>query len=49
MSDLKVSEMMKMQLDLWELHKDEWAPMEAQYGRNFLLWMIEDMVSQRKK
>lgn len=41
--DIKISEMMEMQKELWELHKDKWSPMEAKYGRNFLLWMIEEM------
>lgn len=43
MSDLKISEMQKMQKDLWEKHKLEWSPMEPVYGRNFFLWMIEEM------
>ena len=30
-------------MKLWEIHKDKWSPMEAKYGRNFLLWMIEEM------
>lgn len=42
-NDIKISEMMDMQKELWELHKDKWSPMEAKYGRNFLLWMIEEM------
>lgn len=41
--DIKISEMMKMQKELWEQNKDNWSPMEAKYGRNFLLWMIEEM------
>ena len=41
--DIKISDMMKMQMELWELNKDNWSPMEAKYGRNFLLWMIEEM------
>ncbi len=36
-------EMMKMQMELWEEHKDKWSPIEAKYGRNFLLWMVEEM------
>ncbi len=42
-NDIKISDMMKMQKELWELNKDIWSPMEAKYGRNFLLWMIEEM------
>lgn len=30
-------------MKLWEIHKEEWPPMEAEYGRNFLLWMVEEM------
>ena len=41
--DLNISDMMKMQLELWEVNKDRWSPMEAKYGRNFLLWMIEEV------
>ena len=41
--DLKVSDMMKMQRELWELHRDKWSPMEPEYGRNFLLWMVEEL------
>ena len=42
-NDINFSDMMKMQMELWEIHKDSWSPMEAKYGRNFLLWMIEEM------
>ena len=41
--DLKVSDMMDMQRELWELHRDKWSPMEPEYGRNFLLWMVEEL------
>lgn len=43
MSDLKISDMMSMQKKLFELHKDTWPPMEAEYGRHFILWMIEEI------
>lgn len=43
MSDIKISDMMKMQMALYEKHKDTWSPMEAQYGRNFILWMMEEV------
>ena len=36
--DIKISDMMKMQMELWELNKDNWSPMEAKYGRNFLFF-----------
>ncbi|MCT4660430.1 MAG: hypothetical protein N4A40_01115 [Tissierellales bacterium] len=41
--DLQISEMMKMQKALFELNKDKWSPMEAEYGRQFILWMIEEV------
>ncbi|MEG1923731.1 MAG: nucleotide pyrophosphohydrolase [Clostridia bacterium] len=41
--DINFNDMMIMQKELFELHKDKWSPMEAQYGRNFILWMIEEV------
>ena len=41
--DLKRSDMMKIHMELWELNKDNGSPLAAKYGRNFLLWMIEEM------
>ncbi len=43
MKDLKVSEMMAMQTALWAVHSDSWSPMEPKYGRDFILWMIEEI------
>lgn len=43
MKDLKISDMMNMQMGLWEQHKDTWSPMEAEFGRNSILWMIEEL------
>lgn len=43
MKDIKISDMMKMQMALWENNKHKWSPMEPQYGRNSLLWMIEEV------
>ena len=34
---------MEMQTELWKKHQDTWSPMEAEYGRNFILWMIEEL------
>lgn len=42
-NDLNVSEMLKLSMDLWEKHKDEWAPMEPEKGKNFILYMIEEI------
>ena len=30
-------------MDLWEKHKNEWAPMEPEKGKNFILYMIEEI------
>ncbi|HWR19719.1 MAG TPA: hypothetical protein VN608_08860 [Clostridia bacterium] len=43
MEDIRISDMMHMQRKLWELHKDTWSPMEPEYGRNFILWMMEEI------
>ena len=43
MNDLKISEMMKMQMELWELNKEKWSPMEPSHGKSSLLWMIEEI------
>ena len=43
MNDIKISDMLNMQRDLYELHKDTWSPLEAKYGRNFILWMMEEI------
>ena len=43
MKDLSFNEMLKMQYELWEKHKDEWSPLEPQYARNHFLWMIGEI------
>ena len=43
MSDLKLSDMAAMQRELWGRHKDTWSPMEPSAGRNFILYMIEEI------
>ena len=43
MPDLKISEMLEMQRELFEPHKDSWHPMEPEYGRNFVLYMVEEI------
>jgi len=42
-SNITFEDMMNMQIELWKVNKEKWSPMEAKYGRNFLLWMIEEM------
>lgn len=43
MNDIKISDMMAMQKELYELHKDSWPPMEPEYGKDFILYMIENV------
>lgn len=41
--DLSISQMQKMQHDLWEKYSDIWPPLEPKYARDSLLWMIEEL------
>ncbi len=41
--DLSISQMMQLQRELYEPHKDTWPPMEPQYGKDFILYMIEEV------
>ena len=41
--DLSISQMMQLQLELFEPHKDKWHPMEPEYGKDFILYMIEEI------
>lgn len=41
--DLSISQMMKMQQALFEPHKDKWSPMEPEYGKDFILYMVEEI------
>lgn len=41
--DLSISQMMHMQQELFERHKDTWPPMEPEYGKDFFLYMVEEM------
>ena len=43
MANINIDDMMKMQLALWENHKETWDPMDATHGRNSILWMIEEL------
>ena len=37
MEELKISEMLKCQYELWERHKDAWSPMTPDFARNSIL------------
>lgn len=41
--DLSVSEMLDMSYKLWEKHKNSWSPMEPEFGKTFILYMIEEI------
>lgn len=41
--DLTISQMMQMQRELFEPHKEKWLPMEPEYGKDFILFMIEEI------
>lgn len=41
--DLSISQMMNMQQELFEPHMDKWSPMEPQYGKDFVLYMVEEI------
>ena len=40
---LSISQMMQMQQELFELHKEKWSPMEPEFGKDFLLYMVEEI------
>lgn len=41
--DLSITQMMQLQQALFEPHKDKWHPMEPEYGKDFILYMIEEV------
>ena len=41
--DHSISQLMQMQQALYKLHEHEWSPMEPEYGRNYILFMIEEI------
>jgi len=43
MSDISISDMMRMQKALYEVNKDRWSPHEAKFGRDSILWMIDEI------
>lgn len=40
---INIEAMLKMSQDLWEKNKNNWSPMEPEYGRTFILYMIEEI------
>ena len=41
--DLSLSQIMAMQKELYDLHANEWSPMEPEYGKEYLLYMMEEV------
>ncbi len=41
--DLSFSDLMQVQRELYERHKDKWAPREPQFGKEHILYMIEEI------
>lgn len=41
--NISIEEMLDYSLLLWERHKNEWSPMEPEYARNMLLWLVGEL------
>ena len=41
--DLSISEMQKMQLELYEQNKEKWNDMEPKAAKNHMLYMVEEI------
>lgn len=41
--DISFSEMMRMQKALHALHAQDWSPLEPEYGKNSVLYMVEEI------
>lgn len=41
--DLSISQMLALQRELYELHQDKWHPLEPEYGKDFILFMVEEI------
>ena len=41
--DLSISQMMQMQTDLFSLHKDTWPAIDPQFGKDYILFMVEEI------
>lgn len=42
-NDLTISKMLELSYSLWEKHKETWSPMKSEYGKTFILYMIEEI------
>lgn len=41
--DATISQLMQMQKELYKIHEHNWSPMEPECGRDFVLFMIEEI------
>ena len=41
--DLKISEMQEMQLELYEVNKENWGEMTPEDAKNHMLYMVEEL------
>ena len=41
--DLSISQMMQLQRQLYDQHSEEWSPMEQEFGKDFFLYMVEEI------
>lgn len=41
--DLSISKMLDMQKELFKLHRHEWSPLEPEYGKDSILYMVEEI------
>lgn len=42
-SDLSISRMLQLQRELFEPHKNQWHPLTPEYGKDFILYMVEEV------
>ncbi len=41
--DLSIAQMMTMQQDLYARHAGQWSPPEPEYGKEFMLYLVEEL------
>ena len=40
---MDIEMLMRMQRELYEKHRDTWDPLQPEYARNSLLWLVEEV------
>ena len=41
--DISISQMLELSRKLWEQYKEFWTPREPEFGRDYVLYMIEEI------